>query len=63
MVNREKHHSVSKEKAFLYSGEFILFLALIFLVVNSGNLDMVIRLGLPILLGAIAIILTSRFIK
>lgn len=63
MTKRQKHHTVSAEKAFLYSGEFILFFALIFLVANSGNVDTVIRFGVPIILGAIAIILTSRFVK
>lgn len=63
MIKREKHNTLSTEKVFLYSGEFILFVALIFLVINSGDVDTVVRLVVPIMLGAIAIILTSRFIR
>ena len=63
MIKREKHNTLSTEKVFLYSGEFILFVALIFLVINSRDVDTVVRLVVPIILGAIAIILTSRFIR
>jgi hypothetical protein len=59
-----KHeHHVSREKIFLYSGEFVLFIALLFLIVNSGDVDSLVRIGIPFMLGAIALILTSRFVK
>lgn len=60
---KHRHHTVSPEKIFLYSGEFILFAALLYLVVTSAKVDLVVRLGVPLILGAIALILTSRFVK
>jgi hypothetical protein len=62
-IKENHHHAMSSEKIFLYSGEFILFLALLYLVLNSDEVDSVVRIGIPFMLGAIALILTSRFVK
>jgi hypothetical protein len=63
MIRKHKHHTVVPEKIFLYSGEFILFAVLLYLVFATPGTDSVVRIGVPLLLGAIALILTSRHEK
>ena len=63
MIRKHKHHAVVPEKVFLYSGEFILFAVLLYLVFATPGADSVVRIGVPLLLGAIALILTSRYVK
>lgn len=63
MIRKHKHHTVVPEKIFLYSGEFILFAVLLYLVLAAPETDAVVRIGVPLLLGAIALILTSRYVK
>jgi hypothetical protein len=63
MIRKHKHHTVVPEKIFLYSGEFILFAVLLYLVFATPGTDSVVRIGVPLLLGAIALILTSRHVK
>jgi hypothetical protein len=67
MVNKEhkKHHGhhVSSAKTFLYSGTIILFILLLFLVVNSGESDTALAFCVPFIMAVVALLIAARFVK
>jgi hypothetical protein len=67
MINKEfKHHHdhhVSPAKAFLYSGIIILFIVLLFLVVNSGEPDTALHFWVPFIMAVVALLIAARFVK
>jgi hypothetical protein len=60
---RHKPHSISSEKIFLFSGEFILFLVLLYLVIRDGGMSEAFHLWIPFVMAGIALFITSRLIR
>jgi hypothetical protein len=60
---RHKAHGLSPEKIFLFSGESILFVILLYLVITNGGPNEAIHLWIPFVLAGIALFITSRVIR
>jgi len=60
---KHETHGTSPEKFFLFSGEFILFLILLYLVFNNGGATEALHLWIPFVLGGLALFITSRVIR
>jgi hypothetical protein len=54
---------MSPEKKFLFSGETILFLILLYLVISYGGANEALHLWIPFVLAGIALFITSRLIQ
>jgi hypothetical protein len=59
---KHKPHSISSEKIFLFSGESILFLVLLYLVIRNGMSE-AFHLWIPFVMAGIALFITSRLIR
>jgi hypothetical protein len=62
-MRKHHQHIASPAKIFLYSGICILFFALLYLVVNSGDPNTAVHLWVPFIMAGVALVLTSIFIK
>ena len=60
-----KHHHdhYSPAKRFLFAGIIVLFIVLVFLVVNSGEADTALHFWVPFLLAVVALLIATRFIR
>jgi VIT1/CCC1 family predicted Fe2+/Mn2+ transporter len=58
-----KSHHLSPEKIFLFSGESILFLVLLYLVITNGGATEALHLWIPFVLAGIALFITGRLIR
>jgi hypothetical protein len=62
--NRDpKSHGLSPEKIFLFSGESILLLVLLYLVISNGGANEALHLWIPFVLAGIALFITGRLIR
>lgn len=62
-TKRHQAHHISPEKIFLFSGETIVFLVLLFLVITNGGANEALHLWIPFVLAGIALFITSRVIR
>jgi Zn-dependent protease with chaperone function len=60
---KHRHHAMSPEKIFLYSGEVFLLFTLFFLVVSSGDTNSIAAFVVPLVMAVVALFLTTRFVK
>ncbi|MGZ3845234.1 MAG: hypothetical protein ACXVBJ_01005 [Flavisolibacter sp.] len=60
---KHHHEHYSPAKRFLYTGIIVLFIVLIFLVVNSGEAETALQFWAPFLLAAAALLIATRFVR
>jgi len=59
-MKKQHHHLMHPEKIFLYTGIGILFIALVYLVVDR---DATSQLWIPFVMAVVALALTARFVR